>query len=145
MKLEERVNRGIWKVLTPIFPALQHTLLRLRVIRHKGRQPYLLGYLRPGATFDQLKAHLAKQGFGNHFIAWSDTDQILSWRKRTSFNEQYHIRFFKDGEIRGHYEYTPEGHPLDHFYEVGQTERREKFLEYLGDWVVQQKPMKVKH
>ena len=32
-------------------------------------------------------------------MAWTDKDQVLSWRKLVNFQEQYHLRVFKDGEI----------------------------------------------
>jgi hypothetical protein len=52
------------------------------------------------------------------------------------FKHQYHLRVFKDGEVRGHYEYTPECHPIWHLQKVGQEPRREELLGFLGDWIV---------
>lgn len=87
-----------------------------------------------------LKRHLHKEwGFGNHFIAWSDDSQVLSWRKINDFNHQYHLRVFSDGEIRGHFEYTPEGHPIEHFEEKDESFHRQEFLKFLGDFVTQEK------
>jgi len=80
--------------------------------------------------------YLGTQGFFNHFIAWRDSGEIVSVRRPVSFEWQYHLRIFADGEVRGHYEYTPESHPVWHMREVGQEERREEFLEFLGDWIV---------
>src|SRR3989338_9102274 len=98
--MRERFEKVLWYLLTPIFPSLMRTLLRLHIIEHIGRQPYILGYIASGKTLEGLKKHLSdKWGFSNHFIAWTDTDQILSWRKRVNFNEQYHLRVFKDGEV----------------------------------------------
>lgn len=137
MRFEERTERILWHFLTPVFPAVQHFLLRLHIIRHKGRQPFLLGRLKPGRTVEGLKKYLSsKYGFGNHFIAWQDSGQILSWRKRVNFNEQYHLRVFNDGEVRGHFEETPEAHPINHMLERGETDRKEDFMRFLGDWIV---------
>ncbi len=137
MTFEEHSERFLWRFLTPVFPAIQRLLLRLHIIRHKGRQPFLLGRLAPGKTVEGLKQYLStKWGFGNHFIAWQDTGQILSWRKRVNFNEQYHLRVFNDGEVRGHFEETPEAHPIDHLLEHGETDRRQDFLNFLVGWIV---------
>ncbi len=72
-------------------------------------------------------------------MAWEDADQVLSWRRLASFNEQYHIRVFKDGEIRGHFEITPEAHPMEHFFEKGETARTTDFLKFLGDFAAMEK------
>ena len=49
------------------------------------------------------------------------------------------MRVFSDGEIRGHYEFTPEAHPFSHFEEKGETEHKKDFLKFLGDFVVEKK------
>ena len=122
--------------MTPVFPVMQRLFLTLHLTKHSGRQPFLIGTLAPGRTVEGLKKYLSeKWGFGNHFIAWQDTGQILSWRKRVNFNEQYHLRVFESGELRGHFEETPEAHPIKHMLERGETDRREDFLNFLGDWV----------
>ena len=106
----------------------------------KERQRYHIGWIVPGKTLEELKMHLHnKWGFGNHFIAWPDSGQVLSWRKLVNFREQYHIRVFEDGEIRGHFEATPEAHPIDHFDEKGEKESKEDFLKFLGEFVTQEK------
>ena len=111
------------------------------VIWHKkGRQRYHIGWLAPGRTLRELKEDLhSRWGFGNHFIAWIDDGQVLGWRKLVDFRHQYHIRVFNDGEIRGHFEFTPEAHPIKHFREVGEKESKEEFLNFLGDFVVKEK------
>ena len=121
-------------MLYPIFPRLERDVL---VFHGKSRQRFHLGWLAPSQTLADLKNHLSsKFGFGNHFIAWDDADQVLSWRKLTSFNDQYHLRVFSDGEIRGHYERTPEGSPVSHFLEKGEEERKEDFEKFLAGYVV---------
>lgn len=110
------------------------------VWHEKGRQRYHIGWLAPGKTMEGMKRHLhEKWGFGNHFIAWTDNSQVLSWRKLMDFDDQYHLRVFNDGEIRGHFEFTPEAHPLKHFEEKGEREAKDDFLKFLGDFVTEKK------
>jgi hypothetical protein len=133
-----RAEYIFWKIISHWYLATRNTLLALHIIYHHGRQGYLLGRLRNGRTLPGFLSHLETRGFGNHFIAWTDDGQIVSMRKLHGFNRQYHLRIFKDGEIRGHYEYTPESHPIWHMKEVGMEERHEEFMGFLKDWVVKE-------
>ena len=135
-----RLRIFIWHLLTPIFPYIRDTLLFLHIIHHQsGRQEFPLGYLAPGRKVKGLLAHLAAQGFGNHFIAWVDEDEVIGVRKFLPPEFQYHLRIYKDGEIRGHFEVTPEAHIVDHFLGRDFEPRREEFLKFLGDWVSERK------
>ncbi|MEK7069294.1 MAG: hypothetical protein AAB945_00700, partial [Patescibacteria group bacterium] len=97
-------------------------------------------WLSSGKTLEGLKKHLHdKWGFGNHFIAWIDEKQVLSWRKLTDFSDQYHLRVYEDGEICGHYEFTPEAHPVEHIEEKGEREAKADFLNFLGEFVTEKK------
>jgi hypothetical protein len=135
------IKRDIWRHLYRVFPWMQAHFLKWHLAWHeKGRQPYHIGWLAPGKTLKELEKHLhGKWNFGNHFVAWTDNDQVLSWRKLESFDYQYHLRVFRDGEIRGHYEYTPESKPVDHFMEINEQERNDDFKKFLGDYIVQKK------
>ncbi|MDE2031118.1 MAG: hypothetical protein KGI58_02570 [Patescibacteria group bacterium] len=137
----QRIKKNIWRRIYPVFPWLQSHLLKWHLVWHeKGRQPYHLGWLAPGKTLQDLENHLHNEwNFGNHFVAWTDKGQVLSWRKLVDFDNQYHIRVFKDGEIRGHFEYTPESKPLDHFIEINEQARIDEFKKFLGHYVVQKK------
>ncbi|OGI73624.1 hypothetical protein A3D42_01515 [Candidatus Nomurabacteria bacterium RIFCSPHIGHO2_02_FULL_41_18] len=137
MKFGEKIKQKIWHFIYKFFPTIQKELLKLHLIWHqRGRQKYHIGYLKPGKTLEELKNHLHDEwGFGNHFVAWSDDSQVLSWRKLSDFYHQYHLRIFSDGEIRGHFEYTPEGHPIAHFDEKGESFHHAEFLKFLGDFV----------
>jgi hypothetical protein len=128
-------------VIYKFFHIVQKDLLKSGIIWHSDKkQRYHIGWLAPGKTLEGLKKHLhEKWGFGNHFVAWTDDEQVLSWRKLVDFNNQYHLRVFQNGEIRGHFELTPEGHPIDHFTEKGEVEKKEDFLKFLGDFVVEKK------
>jgi hypothetical protein len=135
------IKKNIWRHIYPIFPWMQTHFLKWHLAWHeKGRQPYHIGWLAPGKTLKELEKHLHSEwGFGNHFVAWHDKGQVLSWRKLENFDNQYHIRIFRDGEIRGHYEYTPESKPLAHFTEMNEQERIEEFKKFLGHYMVSKK------
>jgi hypothetical protein len=134
-----QVKLKIWHFIYGFFLPVQKFLLKYHIIYHQSkRQKYHIGYLAPGKTLEDLKLHLHSEwGFGNHFIAWEDNGQVLSWRKLNNFQNQYHLRVFKDGEIRGHYEFTPEAHPLEHLKEK-RVDRKEDFLKFLGDFLVKE-------
>jgi hypothetical protein len=141
LTIGQTIKKNIWRKIYPIFPWMQKHFLKWHLVWHEdGRQPYHLGWLAPGKTLKDLEKHLhEKWGFGNHFVAWTDRGQVLSWRKLENFEDQYHIRVFKDGEIRGHYEYTPESKPLAHFAEISEQARIEQFKKFLGDYAVSRK------
>lgn len=137
MNFWDRLKQKMWRVIYKFFTPVEKSLLFLH---QNKRQKYHIGWLAPGKTLDGLKKHLhQKWGFGNHFVAWTDNGQVLSWRKLVDFQDQYHLRVFEDGEITGHFEYTPEAHPIDHFIEKGEINKKEDFLKFLGEFVVQEK------
>lgn len=137
----DKIKYRAWRFLYKFFPSIQKALLRWGFIHHDpSRQRYHLGWLAPGQDLETLKKHLHdKWGFGNHFVAWTDTGQVLSWRKFADFQDQYHLRVYEDGEIRGHYEYTPEAHPLEHLEEKGEREATSEFAKFLGEFLVKEK------
>ena len=141
MTFLDKLKYKIWHFLYRFFPFAQRVLLKSGIVHHDSvRQRYHIGWLAPNKSLEELKKYLhAKWGFGNHFVAWTDVDQVLSWRKFADAEDQYHLRVFSDGEIRGHYEFTPEAHPIEHMEEVGEREVKEDFLKFLGDFVVQEK------
>ncbi|OGJ04307.1 hypothetical protein A3G06_02045 [Candidatus Nomurabacteria bacterium RIFCSPLOWO2_12_FULL_46_14] len=147
MTFFDKIKQKIWHFAYKYFLVVQEDLLKRGIIHHNDkRQPYHLGWLASDKTLEDLKKHLhAKWGFGNHFVAWTDKGQVLSWRKLADFADQYHLRVFKDGEIRGHYELTPEAHPLAHLEGKGEVDKRGDFLKFLGDFVVPKRnPMRLK-
>lgn len=136
----DRIKYYFWHAITPSFLKIRDVLISLHLIHHDvGRQRYLLGTLRSVQKFGSFLSYLQSEGFGNHFIAWKDNDQLVSLRRFDGFERQYHLRIFKDGEVRGHYEFTPEAHPVSHLREIGIEERRTDFLKFLGDWITQEK------
>lgn len=141
MNFFDKLKYKTWHFIYKFFVPAQQMLLRRGIIHHSNsRQKYHIGWLAPGKTLEGLKIHLHdKWGFGNHFVAWKDRGQVLSWRKLADFQDQYHLRVFSDGEIRGHYEFTPEAHPLEHLEEKGEKEAKEDFLKFLGNFVTEKK------
>ena len=141
MTFFDKIKQKIWRFIYKYFSIFQKTLLKWGLIRHVDKkQKYHIGWLSPGKTLESLKKHLHTQwGFGNHFVAWTDDGQVLSWRKLIDFQHQYHLRVFKNGEIRGHFELTPEAHPIDHFEEKGETENKADFFKFLGNFVTTEK------
>jgi len=133
--LFDRVKYVFWRLIYPGYVWGMNMLLRFHIIHHEGRQQYLIGKLVPGAALMTFLKYLEKEGWANHFIAWHDDDQVVSVRRLVGFDWQYHLRIFKDGEVRGHYEYTPESHPIRHLKETGMKESHEDFLRFMGDWV----------
>ncbi|MGD1003120.1 MAG: hypothetical protein ABR884_00905 [Minisyncoccia bacterium] len=125
-----------WKVIYPVHGTGRDVFLSLGILHHEGKQNYLMGHLAPGRSMEDFVTYLAAQGFLNHFVSLKDDDEIVSVRRVMDFEHQYHLRVFKSGEVRGHFEYTPESHPKWHMEKVGQEARRDDFLAALGDWVV---------
>jgi hypothetical protein len=124
-----------WRIIYPFFGVGRDTLVALRIIHHKGRQRFFLGNLAPGKKIGDFLKHLQAEGFGNHFVAWKDDGELVSLRRLDGLEGQYHLRIFADGEVRGHYEFTPESHPYWHWSEHGEEERRDEFLKICGDWI----------
>ena len=133
----DTIKYVFWRLYTPLHPYVRDAALALHVVRHeKGRQRYLLGRVAPHCTIEEVVLFLVSEhGFGNHFVAWYDDGQVVSLRRVDGFAYQYHLRIFHDGEIRGHYEYTPEYKPIEHIRETSLEERRDIFLQFLGDYI----------
>jgi len=134
----EEINKKKWHRRYKIFMGIQKFLIKYRIVRNKTRQEYHIGWLAEGKTLEGLRMYLHREwGFGNHFVSWIDQAQVLNWRKLAEDNDQYHIRVFHDGEIRGHLEPTPESGLLSHMFKKGMREAQDEFIEFLGDFVVQ--------
>lgn len=126
-----------WHLYTPLHPFVRDTLVGVGLVRHTvSRQDVLLGTIAPGESVRTLVQYLLENGYANHFIAWKDEGEIVSFRRVVGFEWQYHIRIFEDGEVRGHYEYTPECYPIRHMREIGWEARSNHFLDLLGDRIV---------
>ena len=97
------------------------------------RQPYLVTRFDQGQT-SQAIARLLATGFRHEPIALNEYGQIASMRRldEAQPDRQYHVRVFEDGEVRGHYELTPEDHPVGHWNERVFEQRNETFLAALS-------------
>lgn len=142
----EKVKYWFWRVYTPLHPYVRYVSYRLGVAKilaqqvvpemaDTGRQNFLIGTIHPERSIQEFVTFLVSKGFGNHFVAWKDMDEVVSLRRPVSFRNQYHIRIFSDGEIRGHYEYTPEYHALLHLIRVGFEDRTAEFRELFHGWL----------
>ena len=134
--LHNRSKYFAWKVISPVHGTGRDLLVNLKIMHHEGRQHYLLGHIVPDRSMKDFLKHLETQQFARHSIALEDDDEVASVRRLVGFKHQYHLRIFKDGEVRGHYEFTPECHPVLHLKKTGQEPRREEILGFLGDWIV---------
>lgn len=142
------LNQGkywFWVVYSRFYPILRTVTHRLGIGRifieffepgHSGRQEFLLGTLHPERSARDFSLFLVTRGFGNHFIAWEDAGELVSLRRTDGFEHQYHLRIFTDGEVRCHYEYTPECHPFLHMVRIGFEDRTSEFKDLLSEWIV---------
>lgn len=126
--------RFVWSVLYRVWPPCIRTAEYLGF--HNVRQRFLLGRLNVNFKKDELERFLVEQGFERVVIAWRDPGEVLSLRKVDNKIFQYHVRLFLEGEIRAHYEYTPESSPWGHFWEAHFEPRKEFFTKLLGEYLI---------
>ena len=135
VRIRDLLKRFLWFLIKPLHPYIRNLLLFSHVIHHCGRQRYHVGYLKAGKTISALEKFLRRERFWPCRVAWSDDGEVLNLRRFNGFQHQYHLRIFRDGEVRGHYEKTPEAHPIDHMNEIGMEARSKDFLRFLDGWV----------
>lgn len=144
-RLFDRLKYWFWTVYARFYPVIRRVAYHLGIgelfinsfeYGHKGRQPFLLGTLLSERSARDLAFFLVEHGYGNHFVAWKDAGELVSLRKTDGFEYQYHLRIFKDGEIRSHYEYTPECHPYRHMVRKRFEDRTAEFQQLLEGWIV---------
>ncbi len=133
-RLNNRAKYFFWRVYTNFHPYVRDVATVLGIIRHGGRQPFLLGSIKKYSSKTFIE-HLIKIGYGNNFVAWHDDDEIVSLRLTDGFLRQYHVRIFADGAVHGHYEYTPEAYPIRHINQIGFEDRKNDFFEQFGDMI----------
>ena len=132
----DRAKYWFWHLLTPYHHLIRDAVVALHIYKYDGRQDFLIGKVAPGLSVEDVILYLISKGYGNHFVAWDDDGQVVSLRHTPTFTHQYHVRIFHDGEVRAHYELTPESYPFKHLKEVGMEARRDEFLSLLGDKIV---------
>ena len=122
----------------PIFPVVRSLFVGMDFIKApKGRQDFPLGFLKDSISLEEFENRLKDLEFFYEKMAFVDPDEILGMRKldKNNLGFQYHIRIYKDNEVRGHYEKTPEDSPVDHFNEVGFESRHEDFISMVGEFL----------
>lgn len=127
-------EKVIWKVIYIIWPPVLRLIEFLKI--HNSRQKYPLGHISSNNNKETLMKLLLSQDFELDVIALRDPGQILGMRKLDTPLYQYHIRLFADGEIRAHYEYSPESKPVAHSFETGIEPRIDYFKKILGGFLV---------
>ena len=128
----DKLKYYVWCIYTPFHPLVRDLALLLGIVRHAGRQDFILGKIADEHTVEDFINHVVQQGFGRHYVAWRDHEEIASLRYVENFSFQYHLRIFADREVRGHYEFTPEYKPIKHLYSVGMEDRRDDFYAFVG-------------
>lgn len=131
-----RIKYIVWRAYIPLHPHVRDVAVAFDAVQHTGRQPFLIGHVAPHIPIKSFITHLIDIGYGNHFVAWHDDDELISVRMTDGFTHQYHLRVFSDGAVHGHYEYTPEAHPLLHLDQINFEHRREFFLKQFGELIV---------
>lgn len=134
-KTWDRVKYIIWRAYIPLHPHIRDLAIAFDTVQHSGRQPFLLGHVAPNVPIKSFISHLIDIGYGNHFVAWHDDDELISVRMTDGFAHQYHLRVFSDGAVHGHYEYTPEAHPVLHMNESHFEPHRSFFLEQFEELI----------
>jgi len=133
--MQEYYSRKIiWKIIYRVWLPVLRLIELLKL--HNSRQKYFLGHLSSNYNKESFNKFLEEQDFRMDIIAYKDPGQILGMRKLDTPLYQYHIRLFVDGEIRGHYEYTPEAKPVAHSLETGIQPRNEFFKKLLGGYLI---------
>lgn len=124
--------KRFWKFVYSFWP---YVLRTYEIFFHHHRQNYLIGCLISHKNKEDLKKHLEENGFEQAIIALKDLGEILDMRKREGKEFQYHLRLFNDGEVRAHYEYAPEAHPITHCFNVRQESKKEHFRKLLSGYL----------
>ena len=135
MPIRDHLKKFLWLIMSPFFPLVRDVGRFFGYAPFPARQEYHLGWLTTDKTAAEFEIFLKNIDFEKNKIAWIDDDEILSLRLRENFKYQYHLRLFKDREIRGHYELTPEYSPFDHLHDKDTSAKRDEFLRMLSGWV----------
>lgn len=138
MKNVRTTKQFLFLFVKPIFPVVRSLFVGMDFIKApKGRQNFALGFLKESVPLPEFENKLRDLGFFSEKMAFVDPDEVLGMRKIDKDNPefQYHLRVYKDNEIRGHYEKTPEDSPVDHFNEIGFEQRRDDFISMVGEFL----------
>lgn len=131
--IPNKYKTNFWKFIYFIMPKI--TALVQFTGWHSFRQRYVIGFLKKDMSPELLMSHLFQKGYSKAYMAWKDSGEVFSVRNIVRDKFQYHIRIFKDGEIRGHYEYTAEAKPLAHLNEEVFLDTKEYFNNLLFEFL----------
>lgn len=126
------IRKFIRRYLSLAFPWLRKKFWFLRTLRYKGREDYIIWNLCDSISIAEAKTALEKLWFQEYAVAWIDIWEVLGMRKNDWFEYQYHIRLFNDGEVRWHYELTPEYARFRHFFDFYKIEKKSDFIGMIG-------------
>ena len=104
--------------------------IQKHVLDHEpSRQPYHIANVEPNQTVQLYLMLISLYGYEDNFLSYLDADELFGIRKLhfkgVRMWYQTHIRIYKDGEIKGHYEIAPESNAQEHY--AGTT------LEYIQE------------
>lgn len=134
MTSKKRAYSKAWHVVYAAHPPVRRVLQVGG--RHKDRHPFLLGMFNfEKYAVEDLEKHLADIGFEKSRLAWKEEGEVSSMRKVDGKKFQWHIRVFEDGEVRAHYEYSPEVHPIKHLKGHVFHDDKKFLLPLLGDYL----------
>ncbi len=108
------LSKKFWKIVYITYPHILRVLEKLHF--HHYRQKYHVGFVKK-KDIHKIKKYLLKQGYEPAILAWKDPGEMISMRKIDKEVFSYHLRIFKDWEVRAHYEYASEAKPLYHITE----------------------------
>lgn len=69
-------------------------------------------------TLKQIWERLWEHGWGYNVMSTTYRGQIFTVRKLVPPRHQYHLRFYKNGDVSGHFEVDPVQFTLEHFDSV---------------------------
>jgi hypothetical protein len=134
MNKKKHTYSKVWRIAYAMHPPIRKVLQVAG--SHKKRGDYLLGHLDAEKhTLADLNAHLISIGFERTKLAWKEPGEILSLRRVDGLKYQWHIRVFDDGEVRGHYELSPESSPLKHLRSSVFNDDKEFLLSLIGNYL----------
>ncbi|MBI2013736.1 MAG: hypothetical protein HYS87_02840 [Candidatus Colwellbacteria bacterium] len=138
--IKKGIGKSFWLIAAPVWPIFRMCMGRWRIPwREKDKDKKHLGWLKQDKTPKEFIKHMRNHGFKRHFIAYKDVEELFSLRKIHMERFQYHIRFYRNRRITGHYEPRPEKHPIKHLRETSIELRKEDFMVFMRDWVLEAK------
>ena len=127
-----KIKKYIWKFNYAIYAHLRDFILSVGLWKHTGRQNFSIGFVNDDIKKDVVSSILKANGFENSICSWKDDGEILSMRKLDD-RRQYHVRLFSNGELRGHYEFSPEGAPIKHLLGIGFQQSKQYFEDVFSE------------